>query len=99
MIRSCHGSVTVYLELDPTMQTSRQRDVFDHRMDDLGDFLRQREIPEETIETMLKEKIDTNVIQLMTDEELKSYLSSYGDRLALLGYCKSRENGTPNSHK
>ncbi|MEQ2233700.1 hypothetical protein ILYODFUR_024431, partial [Ilyodon furcidens] len=72
---------------------------YDHRMDDLGDFLRQRKIPEETIETMLKEKIDTNVIQLMTDEELKSYLPSYGDRLALLGYCKSRENGTPNSHK
>ncbi|MED6240559.1 hypothetical protein ATANTOWER_023235 [Ataeniobius toweri] len=68
-------------------------------MDDLGDFLRQRKIPEETIETMLKEKIDTNVIQLMTDEELKSYLPSYGDRLALLGYCKRRENGTPNSRK
>ncbi|MEQ2260951.1 hypothetical protein XENORESO_003711, partial [Xenotaenia resolanae] len=73
--------------------------VYDHRMDNLGDFLRQRKIPEETIETMLKEKIDTNVIQLMTDEELKSYLPSYGDHLALLGYCKSRENGTPNSHK
>ncbi|MED6246736.1 hypothetical protein ATANTOWER_022658 [Ataeniobius toweri] len=71
----------------------------DPRMDDLGDFLRQRKIPEETTETMLKEKIDTNVIQLMTDEELKSYLPSYGDRLALLGYCKRRENGTPNSRK
>ena len=28
----------------------------------------------------------------MTDEQLKEYLPSYGDRLALLGYCRRREN-------
>ncbi|XP_032446109.1 uncharacterized protein LOC116737195 [Xiphophorus hellerii] len=48
---------------------------------------------------MLREKIDTNVIQLMTDEELKNYLPSYGDRIALSGYCKRKENGPPSSRK
>ncbi|MEQ2316911.1 hypothetical protein AMECASPLE_037275, partial [Ameca splendens] len=48
---------------------------------------------------MLREKIDSSVIQLMTDEELKSYLPSYGDRIALLGYCKRKETGPPNSRK
>ncbi|XP_054604749.2 uncharacterized protein [Nothobranchius furzeri] len=35
----------------------------------------------------------------MTDEQLKSYLPSYGDRLALLGYCRRKENGYPNWRK
>nr|XP_054588707.1 uncharacterized protein LOC129153501 [Nothobranchius furzeri] len=48
---------------------------------------------------MLREKIDTSIIQLMTDEQLKSYLPSYGDRLALLGYCRRKENGNPNWRK
>ncbi|XP_023203265.1 uncharacterized protein LOC111611356 [Xiphophorus maculatus] len=73
--------------------------MYNHRMDDLSDFLRQRNIPEETIETMLREKIDTNVIQLMTNEELKNYLPSYGDHIALSGYCKREENGPPSSLK
>ena len=28
----------------------------------------------------------------MTDEQLKTYLPSYGDRLAVLGFCRQSEN-------
>ena len=30
----------------------------------------------------------------MTDEQLKEYLPSYGDRLAVLGFCKRKENNS-----
>lgn len=32
----------------------------------------------------------------MTDEQLKTYLPSYGDRLAVLGYCRRKENDPKN---
>ena len=35
----------------------------------------------------------------MTDEELKTYLPSYGDRLAVLGFCKRKENSHNNTRK
>ncbi|CAM4735478.1 unnamed protein product [Leuciscus chuanchicus] len=35
--------------------------------------------------------IDCSVIQLMTDDQLKEYLPSYGDRLAIHGYCRRKE--------
>ena len=33
-------------------------------------------------------KIDPNVLLLMNDDQLTEYLPSYGDRLAVLGYCR-----------
>ena len=36
--------------------------------------------------------IDASTIQLMKDEQLKMYLPSYGDRLAVLGFCRRKEN-------
>lgn len=35
----------------------------------------------------------------MTDENLKIYLPSYGDRLAVLGFCRRMENSDNNSRK
>ncbi|XP_035988972.1 uncharacterized protein LOC110368217 isoform X1 [Fundulus heteroclitus] len=61
-------------------------------MDEINDFLRSRDVSEEVIQQLEKDKIDSSVIPLMTDEQLKVYLPSYGDRLALLGYCRRREN-------
>ncbi|XP_039478078.1 uncharacterized protein LOC120443440 [Oreochromis aureus] len=59
-------------------------------MGDLIEFLKQREVSEEIIQTLENEKIDASVISLMTDEELKTYLPSYGDRLAVFGFCRRR---------
>ncbi|XP_057689288.1 uncharacterized protein LOC130920718 isoform X2 [Corythoichthys intestinalis] len=68
-------------------------------MEDLGDFLRQRNVPEETIEALEREKIDASTIQLMADEELKTFLPSYGDRLAVLGFSRRKESGHYNTRK
>lgn len=35
----------------------------------------------------------------MTDEELKHYLPSYGDRLAVFAFCRRRDNGPCNTRK
>ncbi|KAJ3600944.1 hypothetical protein NHX12_031917 [Muraenolepis orangiensis] len=70
-----------------------------NRMGDLSDFLRQRDVSEETIETLEHEKIDASTIQLMTDEDLKTYFPSYGDRLAVLGFCRRKENIHKNTRK
>ncbi|XP_069045208.1 uncharacterized protein [Lepisosteus oculatus] len=67
-------------------------------MEDLIDFLRERDIPESTIEKMKEEKIDASVLMLMTDEQMRDYLPSYGDRLAVMGYCRRHEK-EPNSRK
>ncbi|XP_030609353.1 uncharacterized protein LOC115797005 [Archocentrus centrarchus] len=61
-------------------------------MEDLTDFLRRREVSEEIIQTLENEKIDASVINLMSDEELKTYLPSYGDRLAVFGFCRRQGN-------
>ncbi|RXN14481.1 hypothetical protein ROHU_009103 [Labeo rohita] len=50
----------------------------------------------ETESTVLK--IDASVIELMTDEQLKTYFSSYGDRLAILAFCR-RKASCPNNRK
>ncbi|XP_051807109.1 uncharacterized protein LOC127534860 [Acanthochromis polyacanthus] len=63
-------------------------------MDELCDFLRSRNVSEETIQHLEKDKIDSSVILLMTDEQLKEYLPSYGDRLAVLGFCRQKGNNS-----
>ncbi|XP_062324007.1 uncharacterized protein LOC134025139 [Osmerus eperlanus] len=67
-------------------------------MDELNNYLRSRHVPEEDIQRMEDEKIDSSVIHLMTDDQLKEYLPSYGDRLAVFGYCRRNEN-QPSSRK
>ncbi|CAL8312655.1 unnamed protein product [Arctogadus glacialis] len=57
-------------------------------MDELCEFLRSRNVPEENIQQLENDKIDPNVLLLMNDDQLTEYLPSYGDRLAVLGYCR-----------
>ncbi|XP_048040617.1 uncharacterized protein LOC125264845 [Megalobrama amblycephala] len=61
------------------------------RMDDICDFLKSRNITDDIIQQMQQDKIDCSVIQIMTDDQLKEYLPSYGDRLAIRGYCRRKE--------
>ncbi|KAK1897462.1 CRISPR-associated endoribonuclease Cse3 [Dissostichus eleginoides] len=42
--------------------------------------------------------MDSSVITLMTDDQLREYLPSYGDRLAVFGYCRRKEK-EPTSRK
>ncbi|XP_062399900.1 uncharacterized protein LOC134089473 [Sardina pilchardus] len=61
-------------------------------MDELCDFLRSRNVPEETIHQLEKDKIDPNALLFMTDDQLIKYLPCYGDRLAVLGFCRRKGN-------
>ncbi|KAA0718503.1 hypothetical protein E1301_Tti013083 [Triplophysa tibetana] len=61
-------------------------------MEDLILFLRERNIPESAIQRLQEDKIDTSVLLLMTDEQMRSFLPSYGDRLAVMGYCRRQES-------
>jgi len=36
-------------------------------------------------------QIDVSVLLLMTDDQMRSYFPSYGDRLAVLGFCRRKE--------
>ncbi|XP_055051696.1 uncharacterized protein [Misgurnus anguillicaudatus] len=51
-------------------------------------FLRSRGISEEAVTVMEQQKIDREVILLMEDAELAKYLPSYGDRIALIHFCR-----------
>ncbi|XP_061743898.1 uncharacterized protein LOC133543377 [Nerophis ophidion] len=57
---------------------------------DLFMFLQMRNIPESVINKLKEDKIDTNVIGIMTDKELSKYIERYGDRLALRAFCRQR---------
>lgn len=39
-------------------------------------------------------QIDVSVLLLMTDDQMRSYFPSYGDRLAVMGFCR-RQEGEP----
>ncbi|XP_038071285.1 uncharacterized protein LOC119740149 [Patiria miniata] len=51
----------------------------------------ERGIPEAQIDRMKQEKIDETVIPFMTDQNLQGYLPLFGDRLAVINYCKSEQ--------
>ncbi|CAM4635381.1 unnamed protein product [Leuciscus chuanchicus] len=55
---------------------------------DVFNFLRHRGISEEAITVMEQQKIYREVILLMEDAELAKYLPSYGDRIALIHFCR-----------
>ncbi|KAL4008656.1 hypothetical protein ACER0C_002508 [Sarotherodon galilaeus] len=58
---------------------------------DISDFLRGRGVPEDAILLMEEQKIDCDVIALMDDATLANYIPSYGDRIALFNFCKSKQ--------
>ncbi|MEQ2186903.1 hypothetical protein GOODEAATRI_033642 [Goodea atripinnis] len=57
----------------------------------LSDFLRGRGVPEDAILLLEEQKIDCDYIALMDDATLASYIPSYGDRIALFTFCKSKQ--------
>ncbi|XP_038161326.1 uncharacterized protein LOC119796722 [Cyprinodon tularosa] len=58
--------------------------------EDLINFLKTRNIPDNVAEKLKEDKIDINVINVMTDEELGQYIVKYGDRLAVRAFCQQR---------
>ncbi|KAK7147968.1 hypothetical protein R3I94_010483 [Phoxinus phoxinus] len=54
--------------------------------DDLQQFIRSRDVPEEDIILMNRDKIDKSVLSVMTDGQMAKYIHSYGDRLAVLSF-------------
>ncbi|KYB24574.1 hypothetical protein TcasGA2_TC031761 [Tribolium castaneum] len=52
-------------------------------------FLKSRDIEEDTIEYLRTEKIDCKVIDVMSDEDLAKIFPVYGDRIAISNYCKN----------
>ncbi|XP_060774037.1 uncharacterized protein LOC132884236 [Neoarius graeffei] len=56
--------------------------------EDLEQFLRSRGIPQADIIRMTRDKVDKAVISIMTDEQMAKYISSYGDRVSVLSFCK-----------
>ncbi|XP_076866769.1 uncharacterized protein LOC143518184 [Brachyhypopomus gauderio] len=60
-------------------------------MSDLNEFLRGRGVPEDSISIMEEQKIDSAVIALMDDAALANYIPSYGDRIAIFNFCKSKQ--------
>ncbi|XP_038057921.1 uncharacterized protein LOC119729371 [Patiria miniata] len=55
---------------------------------DLYQFMRDRAIPEATIERMRKEKIDAKTVLLIDDKQLQAFLPHLGDRVAVQHFCK-----------
>ncbi|KAJ4934039.1 hypothetical protein JOQ06_006846 [Pogonophryne albipinna] len=55
---------------------------------DIFTFLKRRNIPDNIVHQLKDDKIDINVINVMTDEELGKYIERYGDRLALRAFCR-----------
>ncbi|XP_038147514.1 uncharacterized protein LOC119787622 [Cyprinodon tularosa] len=60
-------------------------------MTELGDFLRARGVPDDAISLMEEQKIDCDVIALMDDATLANYIPSYGDRIVLFNFCRSKQ--------
>uniref|UniRef100_A0A096MDM0 HECT domain-containing protein n=1 Tax=Poecilia formosa TaxID=48698 RepID=A0A096MDM0_POEFO len=59
--------------------------------EDLEAFLQSRHVMEEDINRMKADKIDRSVISVMKDEEFARYVPSYGDRLAVMSFCRQRK--------
>lgn len=57
--------------------------------DGLYRFLEKRNVPASLIDKMKEDKIDKDVVKMMSDVNLARYLPSHGDRIALMNYCIS----------
>lgn len=60
--------------------------------DGLKRFLQSRNVPNEDIIRMQRDKIDMAVLLVMSDDEMKEYIPSYGDRVAVLSYCRQHNH-------
>ncbi|XP_031340693.1 uncharacterized protein LOC116168845 [Photinus pyralis] len=54
----------------------------------LEEFLIGRNVAEDTLNYLRLHKIDTDIIALMDETELSKLFASYGDRLAVVDFCK-----------
>ncbi|XP_076095026.1 uncharacterized protein LOC143065375 [Mytilus galloprovincialis] len=61
----------------------------------LIEFLKERNIPVDKVE---EDKIDCQVILLLSDDELTKYIPIYGDRIAVKDFCKN-QGGTGSKSK
>ncbi|CAG2191603.1 unnamed protein product [Mytilus edulis] len=59
------------------------------------EFLKERNIPVDKVE---EDKIDCQVILLLSDDELTKYIPIYGDRIAVKDFCKN-QGGTGSKSK
>ncbi|XP_054593176.2 uncharacterized protein [Nothobranchius furzeri] len=59
--------------------------------DDLEQFLICREVPKDDITRMKRDKVDKAVLRIMTDEQMSKYITSYGDRVAVLSFCEQTQ--------
>ncbi|XP_049329571.1 uncharacterized protein LOC103025983 isoform X1 [Astyanax mexicanus] len=59
--------------------------------EELKSFLRKRNIEEECIQQLEKEKIDTSVIPLMADKDLAKYFPKAGDRVSVVAFCRQTD--------
>ncbi|XP_038065173.1 uncharacterized protein LOC119735517 isoform X2 [Patiria miniata] len=57
----------------------------------LHDFLKKRDVDDQCIQRMEEDKIDLEVICLMSDDALRDYLPRYGDRIAVVSFAKSKD--------
>ncbi|XP_063971547.1 uncharacterized protein LOC135158759 [Lytechinus pictus] len=58
-------------------------------MEKLKDFLRQRGLKEDIIQKMVEDKqVDVEIIPLLDDKKLAEYIPAYGDRVAVVTFCK-----------
>ncbi|XP_053288829.1 uncharacterized protein LOC128449596 [Pleuronectes platessa] len=57
----------------------------------LRKFLQSRGIPEENIQKMLQDRIDTSVVEEIDDDALAAYIPAYGDRIATRRFCMEKK--------
>ncbi|XP_053303389.1 uncharacterized protein LOC128462122 [Pleuronectes platessa] len=57
----------------------------------LRKFLQSRGIPEENIQKMLQDRIDTSVVEEIDDDTLAAYIPAYGDRIATRRFCMEKK--------
>ncbi|XP_046701301.1 uncharacterized protein LOC124382965 isoform X1 [Silurus meridionalis] len=81
---------SLQLEMEEmTAQSPHQQ----HTNEDAGlwDFLRKRGVPEENIDQMQQDRIDTSVVRELDDTCLARYIPLYGDRIATRQYCLDKQ--------
>ncbi|XP_063441917.1 uncharacterized protein LOC134722206 [Mytilus trossulus] len=59
---------------------------------DLYDFMRSRNIKDDIIRTLIEEKIDSQTIIHMSEEELTKFVPLYGDRKAIIAFSRDRKD-------
>ncbi|KAB0800572.1 hypothetical protein PPYR_06312 [Photinus pyralis] len=63
-------------------------------MSELEDFLKRHNVPEEVVQNIIAEQISEEVINMMSDTELKTFLPAYGHRKLVREFCLMRAPST-----